>query len=145
MSFLTSQPIDLAALAASVSAPDHGAVATFSGLVRNHHRGRAVVSLGYSAYEPMAERICSDLVDEVHQRWDVQVALQHRLGDLQIGDVAVGIAVSAQHRNTAFEACRWLIDELKSRVPIWKRERYADGSDAWVDPTAPGGVVTGGR
>jgi molybdopterin synthase catalytic subunit len=145
MSFLTSQPIDLTTLAASITTPDRGALVTFSGLVRDHHAGRAVVSLGYTAYGEMAERVCSDIVREAHERWPVQVALAHRLGELRIGEIAVAVAVTASHRGVAFEACRWVIDELKARAPIWKRERYADGTEAWVDPTAPGGVVDATR
>jgi len=145
MSFLTSQPIDLATLALSVAAPERGAQVTFTGIVRNHHAGREVVSLVYSAYAPMAEEICAELVREAEQRWSVQVALSHRLGELAIGDVAVAIAVSSQHRGVAFDACRWLIDELKTRAPIWKHERYADGTAAWVDPTAAGGAISSSR
>ncbi len=141
MSFLTSQPIDLTTLAASITGSDRGALVTFSGLVRDHHAGRQVISLGYTAYGEMAEKVCSDIARDAHERWPVQVALAHRLGELRIGEVAVAVAVTAGHRDTAFEACRWVIDELKSRVPIWKCERYADGTEAWVDPTAPGGVV----
>jgi molybdopterin synthase catalytic subunit len=141
MPYLTSQPIELATLASSVGAPDRGAQVTFAGVVRDHHAGRQVVSLGYTAYGPMAEQVCAELVSEVKRRWRVQVALSHRLGELNVGDVAVAIVVSSQHRGVAFAACRWLIDELKTRVPIWKRERYADGAAAWVDPTAPGGAI----
>jgi molybdopterin synthase catalytic subunit len=142
MSFLTSQPIDLATLASSIAGAERGAQVTFAGVVRNHHAGRQVVSLGYSAYAPMAEEICAELVREVEHRWSVQVALSHRLGELVIGDVAVAIAVSSPHRGAAFDACRWLIDELKTRVPIWKHERYADGTSAWVDPTVAGGAIS---
>lgn len=141
MPFLTSQPIDLTALAASVSGSHDGAVVTFAGLVRDHHAGRSVVSLGYSAYGPMAEQICGDICREVSIRWPVRVALQHRIGELAIGECAIGVAATAAHREAAFEACRWVVDEVKRRAPIWKRERYADGAEAWVDPTAPGGVV----
>lgn len=141
MAFLTTQPIDLLALAASITTPDRGALVTFSGIVRDHHVGRRVVALGYTAYGPMAEKVCADIVTEARARWQVQVAMAHRLGDLAIGDTAVAIAVTASHRGEAFDACRWVIDELKRRVPIWKRERYADGREAWVDPTASGGVA----
>ena len=145
MSFLTSQPIDPVRLAESIAAPAVGAQVTFAGLVRDHHAGRQVTSLGYSAYVPMAERVCQELVEEAERRWRVQVALQHRLGDLVIGDTAVVIVVAAAHRGVGFDACRWLIDELKRRVPIWKRETYADGSTAWVDPTAADGGITVSR
>lgn len=141
MSFLTSQPIDLRVLAASVHASDCGAIVTFVGLVRDHHAGRPVVSLGYSAYGPMAEKVCGEVCAEAESRWSVKVALAHRLGDLAIGDTAVAVAVAAGHRDAAFEACRWVIDQTKRRVPIWKHERYADGTSAWVDPTALAGVV----
>ncbi len=144
MSFLKSQPIDIAALAQSVHAPDRGAIATFAGLVRDHHAGRAVASLSYSAYGSMAEQVCAEVCAEAEARWPVRVALAHRIGELAIGDAAVGIAVGSSHRDAAFEACRWVIDEVKRRAPIWKRERYADGSEAWVDPTAPSGIVPGG-
>ena len=141
MSFLTSQPIDITALAAAVVAPERGAIVTFSGLVRNHHARREVLSLSYSAYGPMAEAVCADVVREAETKWPVQVALAHRLGEVPIGESAVAIVVGSAHRSAAFDACRWVIDEIKSRVPIWKRERYADGTEAWVDPTAPGGIV----
>jgi molybdopterin synthase catalytic subunit len=141
MSFLTTQPIDPLALAASIMTPDRGALVTFTGIVRDHHAGRRVVALGYTAYGPMAEKVCADIVSEAHARWQVRVGIAHRLGDLAIGETAVAIAVTAGHRDAAFDACRWVIDELKRRVPIWKREQYVDGREAWVDPTAPGGVA----
>jgi molybdopterin synthase catalytic subunit len=141
MSFLTSQPIDATALAATVQGAEFGALATFTGLVRNHHAGRAVVSLGYSTYGPMAEAVCAAICAEGAGRWPVRIALQHRIGDLAIGDAAIVVAVGAPHRAEAFDACRWVVDEVKQRAPIWKRERYVDGTEAWVDPTASAGTV----
>lgn len=141
MPFLQRAPLDLTPLIEAVVAPDRGAVAAFSGLVRNHHAGRQVVALSYSAYEPMAEQLCQEIVTEAESRYPVRVALAHRLGEVGIGEAAVVVAVSAAHRDAAFDAVRWVIDAVKARVPIWKRERYADGSEAWVDPTAPEGVV----
>ena len=135
MGFLTSEPIHLETLIAAVAAPERGGVATFLGLVRNHHLGRRVTGLEYSAYEPMAEAVCRELIAETESRWPVHAALAHRVGRLDIGDVAVAIAVSGQHRDEAFAACRHLIEELKRRIPVWKRERYADGTTEWVDPT----------
>ena len=137
MGFLTTDPIHLETLLAAVVAPDRGGVATFLGLVRDHHLGRSVVGLDYSAYEPMAEAVCRELLAEAELRWPVRAALSHRLGRLAIGDVAVAIAVAGHHRDEAFAACRHLIEELKRRVPIWKRERYSNGMVAWVDPTRP--------
>jgi molybdopterin synthase catalytic subunit len=134
--FVTDQPIDLAPLLAAVQAPDRGGVATFLGLVRNHHGGRAVLRLDYSAYGPMAEAECGRIVAEAEARWRVGVALQHRVGSLAIGDTAVAIVAASAHRDEAFTACRYLIEEVKRRVPVWKREFYADGTVAWVDPTA---------
>ena len=136
MSFLTNRPIDLAALHAAVRAPERGGVAAFVGLVRDHHQGRAVLRLDYSAYGPMAEAECARIVAEAETRWQVAVALQHRIGALTIGDAAVAVVAASAHRDEAFAACRFLIEEVKRRVPVWKREYYADGTVAWVDPTA---------
>lgn len=137
---LTDAPLDLAAAAAAVLGPGRGGLVTFTGHIRNHHAGREVVRIDYSAYAPMAEAECRAIVEEASTRWPVTVELRHRLGTLGIGDAAVAVAVAADHRDEAFEACRWIIDEVKRRVPIWKREYYADGSIAWVDPTAPSGT-----
>jgi molybdopterin synthase catalytic subunit len=141
MAHLVSDPVSLDTLIAAVLSPERGAVATFLGVVRNHHAGRTVLELAYEAYVPMAEAECARIVAEAESRWPVRIAVQHRIGRLQVGDTAVAIAAGAGHRAEAFEACRYVIEELKSRVPIWKRERYADGSEAWVDPTAPGGTT----
>lgn len=136
MPFLTADAIDLAALHAAVHAPDRGGVAAFVGLVRDHHQGRAVLRLDYSAYGPMAEAECARIVAETEERWRVAVALQHRVGALAIGDAAVAVVAASAHREDAFAACRHVIEEVKRRVPVWKREYYADGTVAWVDPTA---------
>lgn len=141
MPFLVSHPIELSSLIVRVQAPARGAVATFLGLVRDHHGGREVLGLEYSAYGPMVEAECEHIVAEAAERFAAAIALEHRVGALDIGDVAVGIAAAAPHRDAAFNACRYVIEEVKRRLPIWKRESYADGSVAWVDPTAPGGVV----
>lgn len=134
--FLTHQPLDLAALVAGVAAPDRGGTCAFLGAVRDHHAGRAVLELEYSAYGPMAEATVAEIIAEAERRWPVRVAAAHRLGRLAVGDAAVAVAAAGAHRDEAFAACRHVIEELKRRVPIWKRERYADGTEAWVDPTA---------
>jgi molybdopterin synthase catalytic subunit len=134
--FVTAEPIELAPLIAAVQAPERGGVASFLGLVRNHHGGRAVLRLDYSAYAPMAEAECARIVAEAEGRWRVTVALRHRVGSLAVGDVAVAAAAASAHRDEAFATCRYVVEEVKHRVPIWKREYYADGTEVWVDPTA---------
>ncbi|MGE0555935.1 MAG: molybdenum cofactor biosynthesis protein MoaE [Gemmatimonadales bacterium] len=141
MTHLTREPIELSPLMAEVAAPERGGTAAFVGTVRDHHGGRAVLGLEYSAYEPMAEREAATIVEEAGARWPVAVAMRHRLGKLEIGEVAVAVAAAGGHRDEAFEACRYVIEEVKRRVPIWKLERYRDGTEAWVDPTRPGGVA----
>lgn len=135
MSFLTELPIDLAELVAEVAAPDRGGIATFLGTVRNHHGGRGVLRLEYSAYAPMVEAECARIAAEAEARWSVAVALRHRIGRLEVGDAAVAIAVASAHRDEAFVGCRYAIEEVKRRVPVWKQEFYSDGTVAWVDPT----------
>lgn len=134
MTFLTEQPLDPAVLLAEVAAPERGGVATFLGLVRNHHEGRPVERLDYSAYLPMAESECEAIVAEAASRWPVRVALRHRIGTLVVGDAAVAVAAASAHRDAAFEACRYVIEEVKRRVPIWKKEYFADGTVDWVEP-----------
>ena len=144
MAFLTHTPLDLAGLMAEVAAPERGGIAAFVGTVRDHHQGRTVLELEYSAYAAMAEAECGRIVEETERQWPVRAALRHRIGVLAIGDAAVAIAVAGAHRDEAFAACRHVIEEVKRRVPIWKRERYADGAVEWVgagaaaDLTAPG-------
>lgn len=137
---LSERPIDVALLIERVESDDRGGVAVFLGTVRNHHAGREVERLEYSAYGPMAEAECARIVAEAERMWGAAVAVEHRIGALGIGEVSVAVAAAAAHRDEAFAACRYVIDEMKLRVPIWKREYYTDGSVAWVDPTAPGGV-----
>jgi molybdopterin synthase catalytic subunit len=130
--YLTSEPIDLTMLLAQVQGPSHGGMACFLGTVRDHAGERAVVRLDYSAYEAMAEAECSRIVAEAQSRWSCAVALKHRIGTLVVGDTAVAIVAAAAHRDAAFAACRYVIEEVKARVPIWKRELFADGTVEWV-------------
>jgi molybdopterin synthase catalytic subunit len=131
--FLTRFPISLEALCHEVAAPECGGIATFLGLVRNHHEGRAVLGIEYSAYQEMAESVSEAIVAEAKARWPVRIALLHRTGELEVGEVAVAIAAAGAHREEAFAACRYVIEEVKRRVPIWKRERFVDGTEAWVE------------
>jgi molybdopterin synthase catalytic subunit len=130
--YLTRSPLDLSELLALVQSPERGGVACFLGTVRNHHGGREVRRLEYSAYAPMAEAECARILAETETRWPVTVALRHRVGRLEIGDAAVAVVAASAHRDEAFVACRHVIEELKLRVPIWKREVFADGKVEWV-------------
>lgn len=130
--YLTPEPLNLVPLFASVQSPERGAVACFLGTVRNHHGGRDVLRLDYSAYAPMVEAECARIVAETESRWPVAIALRHRIGALEIGDAAVAVVAASAHRDEAFAACRYVIEELKRRVPIWKREEFADGTVEWV-------------
>ena len=136
MAHLSAAPIDPASLVAQVESPAHGGVSSFLGLVRNLHGGRAVQRLEYSAYGPMAEAECARIICDAEKRWPVRVALLHRVGALEIGDIAVAVAAAGAHRDEAFAACRFVIEEVKRRVPIWKKEFYQDGAVEWVDPTS---------
>jgi molybdopterin synthase catalytic subunit len=130
--FLKSTPLEIGTLVAQVESPARGAVASFLGTVRNHQDGRNVLRLEYSAYAPMAEVECARIVAEAEDRWDCAVALVHRIGTLEVGDTAVAIAAASAHREEAFAACRYVIEEVKRRVPIWKREFFGDGMVEWV-------------
>ncbi len=140
MSYLKDQALDVRTVAHQVVSAERGGVVTFVGAVRNHHAGRAVLRLEYSAYGPMADLEFARIVEEAEARWPARVAAEHRVGTLEVGDVAVIVVAAAPHRDAAFEACRFVIEEVKRRVPIWKREHYVDGTAGWVDPTAPEGV-----
>ena len=114
-----------------------GAHASFEGWVRDHNDGRAVSGLHYDAYARLAEEEGARVINEAIDRFDiVDAACIHRTGDLEVGDLAVWVGVTAGHRDAAFAACRFIIDEVKSRVPIWKRERYRDGDAGWLHPSA---------
>ena len=133
---LVRAPIDPTALLRAVSSPGNGAVILFLGAVRQVNEGRDVTGIDYAAYEGMALRELGAIVDEGAVRFGTtDVVVAHRLGELQVEDVSVGIAVGHAHRDQAYAASRWVIEELKRRVPIWKREHYTDGTREWVDPT----------
>lgn len=126
---LTRDPIDSESLIAAAKHPEDGAVVVFDGIVRNHSRGRRTLYLDYEAYEEMALRQMRELAGQARSRFDIRhVTLVHRLGRLEIGETSVLVVVAAAHRAAAFEANRWLIDTLKTTVPIWKKETFADGS-----------------
>ncbi len=126
------EPLSVDEVMAAVRHPRAGGVATFVGVVRDRDHEREVTELEYSAH-PTAAATLATVSARVAERPDVlAIAAVHRTGLLEVGDLAVVVAVSAPHRGAAFEACRQLIDTLKSQVPIWKHQRFADGSDEWV-------------
>ena len=128
---------DPAACRRALAAEAAGAFVAFEGWVRDHNGGRAVTALEYEAYATLATSEGEAILAEAADRFEVEaVHAVHRTGRLAIGDLAVWVGVSAAHRGAAFHACRYVIDEVKARVPIWKREHYADGTVEWVDPTA---------
>ena len=133
------EPVDGELLRRRVEDPACGAVVLFQGTVRRTNRGRAVTGLRYEAYGPMAVEELETVAREAVERFAIErVAARHRTGLLEPGDVAVGVAVGAAHRGAAFDACRWIMEELKARVPLWKHERYADGEERWLDGVTPG-------
>jgi molybdopterin synthase catalytic subunit len=136
---ITYAPIDHAALTEHVRSHQAGAVCTFVGTVREMTGDRQTRSLDYEAYPEMALKKMAELEEQARARWPIiDVALVHRVGHLDLGEISVVVAVSCPHRNEAFEACRWLIDTLKEVVPIWKREAWADGTEEWVHPGMSG-------
>lgn len=125
---LTGEALDVDALRRSVEDPSCGATVLMTGQVRDHHQGRRVDHLTYQAYDEMAIEVLTALADEAMERWpQVRVALAHRTGRLRIGETSVVVAVSAPHREEAFAACRWCIDSLKQRLPVWKAEHGPHG------------------
>jgi molybdopterin synthase catalytic subunit len=129
---LSDEPLSLDRAVDEVRDDGAGAIATFTGTTRAHSRGREVVRLEYEAYEGMAEAVMAEIADELRSRHDlVAVAIHHRVGVVSIGETSVVIAVSAAHRHEALAACREAIDELKVRVPLWKKEVY-DGGEEWI-------------
>lgn len=134
---IVRSPLDPSALLAEVAASANGASVLFVGTVREINEGRAVEGIEYTAYESMAARELEAIVAEAAVRFETDhIVVEHRVGALAVGDASVVIAVAHPHRAQAYDASRYVIEELKRRVPIWKREAYVDGTREWVDPTA---------
>jgi molybdopterin synthase catalytic subunit len=130
---LTADPIDITSVARRVVPPNCGATVILDGYVRQFTKGRETLHLIYEAYEPMAIKEMQKLAEQARSQFEIaNVGIVHRLGKLEIGETSVVISVAAPHRKAAFEACEWLIRELKRTVPIWKKEVYADG-EVWVE------------
>ena len=130
---LTREPLNCDALVKAVSHPSDGGIVVFEGVVRDNARGKQVQYLEYDVYIEMASQQIASIIDEAKQRWQIEhVAVAHRFGRLEIGEASVIIVVATPHRSEAFEACRYIIDTLKSSVPIWKKEVATNG-EAWVE------------
>lgn len=140
---LVTRAIDPAALIAKIAAVGHGAISLFAGTVRDTSDGRAVTAIDYSAYTSMAESELEQIVAEAEDRFGVSALIvEHRIGLLSLGDVSVAIAAAHPHRAPALDCTRYVIEEIKKRVPIWKMEHYVDGTREWVDPTRATGVTS---
>lgn len=132
---LADTPFDTATLRAELLDDRVGGYASFEGWVRNHNAERNVLGLRYEAYAALAESEGEKVMREALEKFAViDARCVHRVGDLAIGELAVWVGVSAAHRDAAFAACRYIIDEVKARVPIWKHERYAEGDEGWLHP-----------
>jgi molybdopterin synthase catalytic subunit len=130
---IVDKNIDIGELLASVIVPEAGGVDMFLGTTRNYSKGKKVIKLEYEAYTPMALSMMSEIEIEIRKRWNIEkISMIHRIGVVPVMEASVAIAVSATHRKEAFEACRYAIDELKKRVPIWKKEIFEDG-EVWVE------------
>ncbi|HWJ39982.1 MAG TPA: molybdenum cofactor biosynthesis protein MoaE [Candidatus Limnocylindrales bacterium] len=140
---IVTREIDVAVLIAEVQSSDFGAVSVFAGTVRDVNDGRSVTAIDYSAYTSMAESELAMIIAEAQDRFGVSaVVVEHRVGALAIGDVSVAIVAAHAHRAPALDCTRFVIDEIKQRVPIWKREHYTDGTREWIDPTISRGIAT---
>ena len=139
---IVTREISLALLIAEVRSPEFGAISVFAGTVRETNDGRSVSAIDYSAYTSMAEAELERILAEMAEEFGVSsIVVEHRVGPLALGDVSVAIVAAHAHRAPALDATRFAIEEIKKRVPIWKREHYADGSREWVDPTRASGVA----
>lgn len=142
---VVERPLDLAALVAEVAHPAAGAIVTFIGVVRDSNAGKPVTGIDYSAYRPMAVGELSAIAATATGRFDgLQVAIEHRLGTLGIGDASIIVAASHAHRAAALDAVASIVDEVKRRVPIWKCEHYVDGTRDWVHASATAAATMGG-
>jgi molybdopterin synthase catalytic subunit len=130
---IQDQAIDPGSVLSGLAAPEDGACVLFLGVVRNHNEGKTVVGLKYEAYREMADKTLEEIAGEAGDRFGTnRLVVVHRIGELEVGDVATAIAVATPHRAEAYEASRYVIEEIKRRLPIWKRERYLEGESGWI-------------
>jgi molybdopterin synthase catalytic subunit len=135
---IVREPIDPAYVLGLIGDDEDGASLLFLGVVRDHNDGRSVGGVRYDAYEEMARQVLAEIVDEAASaaRTD-RVAALHRVGELAVGEISVAVAVSSPHRAESYEASRYIIEEIKKRLPVWKKERYSDGAEEWVEGQTP--------
>jgi len=134
--YLSREPISVDALIAQAAAPECGGTCLFLGTVRNGPDESGVAAIEYTAYDDMADAELQRIVADALQRWpSARIALRHRLGHVAVGEPSIAIVTAAPHRAQAFEACRYVIEEVKRRLPVWKKELRADGTEVWVDPS----------
>ena len=142
MTHLTRSPISIDGLIREVAGPERGGTCVFLGTVRDAPSDGGVTGIEYSAYDAMADAECDHILAEVARRWpESRIALRHRLGLVETEAASIAIAAAAPHRADAFDACRYVIEAVKQRLPIWKKELRADGSALWVDPHGRPAVV----
>jgi molybdopterin synthase catalytic subunit len=136
--WITLERIDPSVVLGLVGAADDGAIVLFLGVVRDHNEGRAVSGMRYDAYGAMAEKVLHDIATDAAERLGTdRLAAVHRIGELGIGDISVAVAASSPHRAESFDAARYVIEEIKKKLPVWKKEHYVDGDAQWVDGTEP--------
>jgi molybdopterin synthase catalytic subunit len=136
--WITSERIGAETVLPLVDAAEHGAALVFLGVVRDHNEGQAVRGVHYEAYAEMAARTLTEILEEALERVrPAKLAAVHRTGELAVGDVSIAIAVSTPHRAEAFDACRYVIEEVKQRLAVWKQERYVSGESEWLDGAIP--------
>ena len=134
--YLSREPISVDALIAQAATPECGGTCLFLGTVRNGPAESGVAAIEYTAYDDMADAELQRIVADALQRWpSARIALRHRLGHVAVGEPSIAIVTAAPHRAQAFEACRYVIEEVKHRLPVWKKELRADGTEVWVDPS----------
>jgi molybdopterin synthase catalytic subunit len=129
--YITSDPLDDASITDIVADNAHGATVLFQGITRNNTGNREVLFLEYEAYAPMAEKTLNQVRDEILSKWDVKIAIHHRIGRVDIGQASLLVAVGSAHREAAFEACKYSVDRIKEIVPIWKKEHFV-GGEIWI-------------
>lgn len=142
-SAIVDRQIDVSALLGEVRSDDAGAVSVFVGTVRDLSEGRSVERLEYDVYRAMAESELADIMREASEKFGISsLVAEHRIGELRVGEISVAIASADVHRTGAIECTRFVIEQIKKRVPIWKREHFIDGTSEWVDPSARSGATT---